>query len=280
MIEIPSLRAETRYGMPNADLLLFNREYVVGYSYHFRQPRWAMELIDPNNKSVNIEDRLNNFRVDMRVPPQFRADMDDYIGAFDGITYDRGHLISSADRRATTIANSETFLLSNMCPQVPEFNRGIWKKLEDEVRLLSNLYIEIYTISGPLFEVGKTIEMIGQGETKIPVPHGFFKSILAEKEEGHIDLWTFAFSNKDMDGELKDCLRTTYEVEIWAGLPLWDRLRGDEINALKKDKNKMWDVSEVKQLAGIARKAKKQEKTIKPNKAVTDSKNKSSKKRG
>ena len=39
MIEIPSLKPETRYGMPTADQLLFNREYVVGYSYLFRQPR-------------------------------------------------------------------------------------------------------------------------------------------------------------------------------------------------------------------------------------------------
>ena len=27
--------------MPTADLLLFNRQYIVGYSYLFRQPRWA-----------------------------------------------------------------------------------------------------------------------------------------------------------------------------------------------------------------------------------------------
>ena len=33
MIEIPSLRPETRYGMPAADQVLFNREYIVGYSY-------------------------------------------------------------------------------------------------------------------------------------------------------------------------------------------------------------------------------------------------------
>ena len=35
MIEIPSLRPETRYGSPPADQLLFNREYIVGYSYLF-----------------------------------------------------------------------------------------------------------------------------------------------------------------------------------------------------------------------------------------------------
>ena len=72
MIEIPSLRPETRYGIPPADHMLFNREYIVGYSYLFRQARWAMEVIDPENKAVNVE-RKDPFRADLRIPEQFRA---------------------------------------------------------------------------------------------------------------------------------------------------------------------------------------------------------------
>ena len=249
MIEIPSLRPETRYGMPNADLLLFNREYIIGYSNLFRQPRWAMEVIDPNNKRVEISDRLNNFRVDMRIPPQFRADMDDYVGAFDGQKYDRGHLISSADRRASNIRNSETFLMSNMSPQIPQFNRGIWKKLEAAVRDLANLYIEVYTICGPLFHAGQQLKSIGKGDTKIPIPGGYFKSILAEKERGQLDLWTFSFYNAKMDGGLEDCLKTTNEVEIWSGLPLWDRLRGPEIDNLKKKITPIWSLKDARAAA-------------------------------
>ena len=64
--------------MPMADLLLFNREYVVGYSYLFRQPKFAMEVIDPNNRAIEISDRLNDFRPDLRIPEQFRADLEDY----------------------------------------------------------------------------------------------------------------------------------------------------------------------------------------------------------
>ena len=59
MIEIPSLRPETRYGIPPADQLLFNREYIIGYSYLFRQPRWALQLIDPENQVANV-DRLGD----------------------------------------------------------------------------------------------------------------------------------------------------------------------------------------------------------------------------
>ena len=63
MFEVPSLRDEARYGMPTADQLLFNRRYVVGYSYLFRQPRWALELINRHTIQMDDEDlrRLDNF---------------------------------------------------------------------------------------------------------------------------------------------------------------------------------------------------------------------------
>ena len=80
MIEIPSLRPETRYGIPPADHMLFNREYIVGYSYLFRQARWAMEVIDPENKAVNVE-RKDPFRADLRIPEQFRATLEDFSGS-------------------------------------------------------------------------------------------------------------------------------------------------------------------------------------------------------
>ena len=76
MIEIPSLRPETRYGMPPADRFLFNRQYVVGYSYLFRQPRWALELIDDQTMQMEDEelvkggvnlDRFGGAKVDQLV---------------------------------------------------------------------------------------------------------------------------------------------------------------------------------------------------------------------
>ena len=159
MIAIPSLRPETRYGIPTADQLLFNREYIVGYSYLFRQARWVMEVIDPENIRNEVE-RLDSFRPDLRVPEKFRPDLIDYEGS----GFDRGHLVASADRRATGIKNSETFLLSNMSPQRPNFNRGIWKKLEQEVRNLAKKYVEVYVICGPLFDIEKPIKVIGKDD--------------------------------------------------------------------------------------------------------------------
>ena len=255
MFEIPSLREESRYGMPAADRLLFNRRYVVGYSYLFRQPRWALELINRHTKQMADKDlkRLNNFREDPRLPEMFRSTLD----AFEDSDHDRGHLISSADKLEDALINSETFLLSNMSPQVGGFNRGVWKKLESAVRKLSQKktmakvgevkkkvwkYAEVYVICGPVFETGKTLEVIGgPNEIKVVIPHAFFKSVLAEQRRGKLELWSFLIPNKATKKDPSSFLKTTVEVESQAGLQLWDRLQGLEIDKLKAQKGKMWN---------------------------------------
>jgi endonuclease G, mitochondrial len=235
MIEVPSLRPETRYGMPNADLLLFNRHYIIGYSFLMRQPRWAMEVIDPNTSPIGAV-RADSFRPDFRVPEQWRVDLEDYVKS----GYDRGHLISSADRLATDIANSETFLMSNMAPQKAGFNRGIWKELEMAVRSLAarDEILEVYTICGPLFHFKKEVEKLGED---VAVPHGFFKSVLAEDRRGALKLWTFAIANAASPSKpLQEMLKPTTDVEAWSGLPLWDRLRGIHVDRMKRNKGRMW----------------------------------------
>jgi len=243
LIEIPSLRPETRYGIPSADHLLFNRRYVVGYSYLFRQPRWALELIDPDTMRMEDEDleRLDNFREDLRVPSKFRATLADYSGS----GFDRGHLISSADRLERRVVNSETFLMSNMSPQAPQMNRQIWRFLESAVRDLARQerYVEVYAICGPLFNIGDPIDVIG--DNRVVVPDAFFKSVLAEtavasSSRTQLELWTFAIPNKGTDQPLEAFIRPTSEIERWAGLSLWDRLTGMSAEKLKDATPAMW----------------------------------------
>lgn len=245
MIEIPSLRPETRYGIPMADRMLFNRRYICGYSYLFRQPRWALELIDPEADLMEMStlQRLDNFREDLRVPEMFRATLDDYAGS----GFDRGHLVSSADRLQRPIVNSETFLMSNMTPQHPDLNRQAWRELEEAVRALarSGEFVEIYVLCGPLFNIGDPIEVIG--DNRVVVPDAYFKSVLAEaarprSSRSQLDLWTFVMPNGPVDAPLGDHLRPTSDVERWAGLGIWDRLQGAECDRIKGEAGVMWSL--------------------------------------
>lgn len=240
MLEVPSLRRETRYGMPAADQILFNRHYVLGYSYYFRQAKWALEIVDPDTSDV---ERIDNFRPDYRMPEIFRADLPDYRRS----GYDRGHLVASANQRETEIQNSETFLLSNMSPQKPRFNRGIWKDLESAVRILDGdkKVLETYVICGPIFNFDMPVKTIGKAdknEVTLPVPHAYFKSILAEDIKGNLRMWSFVLPNEETDKPLTSFLVPTAKVEQYAGILLWERLRGRKIANEKKRVRKMWRI--------------------------------------
>jgi endonuclease G len=154
-----SFKPETRYGCPAADQVLFNRFYTVGYSYYFRQAKWALEIVDPDKKDLDEVERLDNFRPDFRVPKRFRADLSDYRRS----GFDRGHLVASANQLDENIQNSETFLLSNMSPQTPSFNRQIWRRLESAVRRLDakDRVLETYVITGPIMNIVAAKSNIG-----------------------------------------------------------------------------------------------------------------------
>lgn len=244
MVEIPSLRPESRYGIPTADLLLFNRLYIVGYSYLFKQPRWAMQRIDDETMMQPDDDfdRLDNFREDNRIPDKFRSTLEDYRGS----DFDRGHLVNSADSKSSKIVNSETFLPSNMSPQKGTFNRRVWLQLEERFQDLAEKeeFAEVYTICGPLFSIGSKIEVIGKN--KVVVPETFFKCILAERTRAHssnqLTIWAFEIPNKRANLPLKDFLVPTSQIEARASLQIWDRLRGERSDKLKNRKGRMWAV--------------------------------------
>ena len=234
----PSLRRETRYGMPAADQIMFNRYYVLGYSYYFRQAKWALEIIDPGNTGL---DRSDNFRPDYRIPEMFRADLEDYANS--GL--DRGHLVASANQRRAEIQNSETFLLSNMSPQRPAFNRRIWKDLEEAVRRLNSKprILETYVICGPIFYFDQPVAFIGLGDDNdvaVPIPNAYFKSVLSEDKRGNLHMWSFILPNAASNEPLENYRVPTTKVEQYAGIQLWDRLEGSKINREKKRIRAMW----------------------------------------
>ncbi|MGL4854167.1 MAG: DNA/RNA non-specific endonuclease [Lentisphaeria bacterium] len=78
--------------------------------------------------------------------------------------YDRGHMVPAGDMRWNEKIYKETFLFSNLSPQVPELNRGTWFELEKKIRrkLRENNHFEITT--GAIF-------------TEEPIPIAFYKII-------------------------------------------------------------------------------------------------------
>jgi len=238
------IQSELRYGAPVCDEILPGRHFTIGYSWHFRQAKWVLEIVNPNAKFEWEVKRKNNFRADIRIPRRFRAG----LKAYEGSGYDRGHLVASANHDELEIQNSETFLLSNMSPQKPEFNRHIWRDLEMAIRKLNNKsnILETYVLTAPVFYFDKKIETIGDDTEKygidVPIPHAFVKSVLAEDNRGRLKLWTFEMENKKLTGNLEDYLVVTYDAEQKVGGRFWDKIAGGDLHTQKRKPRKMWRI--------------------------------------
>jgi endonuclease G len=240
------MQRELRYGAPVCDQVLTGRYFTIGYSWYFRQAKWVLEIINRERqviKDLPKYDRLDNFRADLRIPPRFRAG----LNVFRKSNFDRGHLAPAANHNFGQIVNSETFLLSNMSPQVPDFNRGMWADLESAVRQLDaqDDIFETYVLTCPVFYFEQPVTTIGKAGGKLgidlPVPHAFIKSVLAEDKRGALKLWTFEMKNQKLDGKLSDYLVSTYDAEQIVGGRFWDRVSGGDLHNQKKSTGEIWD---------------------------------------
>ena len=110
--------------------LIVREQYVVGYHRDRGIPTWVSWHLEAAD--LGPADRFSgSFITDTSLPTGwYRATHGDYTNS----GYDRGHLTPSADRTATDADNAATFILTNVVPQTPEHNRGLWAQREAATR--------------------------------------------------------------------------------------------------------------------------------------------------
>ena len=213
------------------DAIVEHSYYTLKYNEKTEQADWVAYSL----KKVNLENSKFQRSDDFREDPDVRtksASLADYKGS----GYDRGHLAPAADFAWTRDGMSESFFMSNMSPQDPGFNRGIWKKLEENVRIWAKSNNEIYIVSGPIFR--DKSEKIGKN--KVAVPDQYFKVILElngkevkgigfilDNEKSSKSLSTYAMSIDQVEkvtgldffptipDALEDKIEKTYNYSLW-----------------------------------------------------------------
>ena len=151
--------------------------------------------------------------------------------------YDRGHMAPAADMKWSKVAMDESFLMTNICPQVKSLNSGIWHRLEQRVREWAARDSSIIVVCGPIFTPGKPVEQIG--EIGVAVPHRFFKALYAPGRNIGI---AFIFDNDKVKGELRKYAVTIDSVERETGLDLFYNLPDDIENEVENQCNyKLWE---------------------------------------
>jgi endonuclease G len=143
--------------------------FTLKYNEEYEQAEWVAYQLT-KEEVLGEFGRRNNFRKDPLILTG-SATLKDYKGS----GYDRGHLAPAGDMKWSKEAMSDSFYMSNMSPQLPQFNRGIWKSLEALVRKWAIEHEEIYIITGPILTDGP-YETIGENE--VAIPKRYYKVIL------------------------------------------------------------------------------------------------------
>lgn len=189
--------------------------YTVSFVDKYKQAEWvAYKLSD--TMITNESERSNKFKPDPLIETGTAVDND-----YKGTGYDKGHLCPAADMSWNQDAMNETFYFSNISPQIPGFNRGIWKKLEEKVREWARKEKTLYIVTGGL--LNDSLNTIGVKNT-ISVPNLFYKVILdleAPEKKGI----GFIFSNKSSDFPLSDYAVSIDSVEKLTHIDFFPQLQ-------------------------------------------------------
>jgi endonuclease G, mitochondrial len=200
-----------------ADRVIMHTGYAFVFSPVYMQSRWvAWELT--REETISLYPRSDDFRPDPAVSSGTATDAD-----YEGSGYDRGHLAPAADMGWSARAMDESFYYSNMSPQTPSFNRGIWKKLEEQVRSWAITYGSVYVVTGPVLKPG----LSSIGPHGVAVPELYYKVILRTLEPDETGI-AFVMRNSASKLPLTTFAVTIDSVEKLTGIDFFPTLSKEE----------------------------------------------------
>jgi DNA/RNA endonuclease G, NUC1 len=177
--EIPSLVKK------KAEQIIKHTGYTVSYNSDYRIANWVAYELTGEEASSNVTERSNKFVSDPKVKGA-SAQNQDYTRS----GYDRGHMAPAGDMKWSARAMQESFYLSNICPQDPKLNKGIWKDLEEQSRVWAKKHGALYIVCGPVIDG----ELKRLGKNRVGIPTHFYKVICNPATNQAMG---FVFENRD-----------------------------------------------------------------------------------
>lgn len=186
--------------------------YTLCYSENHEQSFWV--AYRSTIKSITgPQKRTNNFRADSKIITGSSVKEDYKESGFD-----RGHLVPAADMRLNYTSMSQSFFMSNISPQVAGFNRGVWSRIENEVRRWTKTYGELYIVTGPVLE--PALPVIGRG---VSVPRYFYK-IIFDNTSKKPKMLAFLIENKSDKRHISEFVTTVDEIESMTKIDFFTHL--------------------------------------------------------
>jgi endonuclease G, mitochondrial len=213
------------FGNPKAKLgddVIVHTGYSVLYNHTFMQAVWVSYELT-REKTTPVVKRSNRFVPDPMVHGGTATNTD-----YRNSGYDKGHLAPAADMCWSQTAMQESFYFSNISPQKPEFNRGIWKMLEEKVRDWAVEYGDLCIVTGPLLSHGLPVIGIHQ----LAVPEYFYK-VVAEIKPSHSKGIGFVMRNEKSGERLQQFAISIDSVEKLTGINFFPLLTKEQEKAVE-----------------------------------------------
>ena len=197
-----------------------------GYSLSYSEPHEQAEWVAYELKKAHLSNA--NFK-----RPYFEIDKAVKTGAaswrnYKNSGYDRGHLCPAGDRTYSQEAHDETFLTSNISPQLHDFNSGIWNTLEQKTRYWAAKYDGVFVVTGGVLKGNmKTI-----GNEEVSVPNHFYKIIL-DNNKGNIRMIAFLMPHEDSKEPLYKFVVSVDSIESMTGIDFFPELEDAVENRLE-----------------------------------------------
>ena len=213
----------------NKDEILLTRVgYVTSYNTVNKQPNWVGWRLTADHVSGPYLRKGIKFHEDEEVPEPRATDAD-----YRSSGYDRGHMCPSGDNKWSQQAQEQSFLFTNICPQLHGLNAGDWNEMEQQCRKWAEEEGEIYIVCGPIFYGSAKHKKIGHN--KIPVPEAFFKVVLSMK--GEPKAIGFIYKNQSGNRPKGDYVNTVDQVERITGIDFFPSLPDDVENKVEAEAN-------------------------------------------
>ncbi|WP_438481312.1 DNA/RNA non-specific endonuclease [Oleiharenicola lentus] len=116
----------------STNYLIERDQFTFSYNNDTRQANWVSWNFTMADRGPG--ERRDNFIPDPLLPAGYNVVQGN---GYSGSGYDRGHMSPSADRTATQADNDMTFIMTNMVPQHPDNNQGVWANFENETRAIA-----------------------------------------------------------------------------------------------------------------------------------------------
>ncbi|GAB3568956.1 hypothetical protein GCM10027578_22470 [Spirosoma luteolum] len=210
----------------SSDEIVEHQGYTLRFRDAYKVADWVAYPLLPEEINGDTDREGSSFRPDPAVSTG-SALPSDYTRS----GYDRGHLAPAGDFKFSRLMMQETFYMSNMAPQVPQFNRGIWKELEEQVRRWALLDKGLYVITGPVLKPG--LPTIGK-VNEVSVPQQFYK-VLLYCNKPTIRMIGFLLNNEASNEPLSSFVVPVSRIERATGITFFPLMPTDLQRQLKNE---------------------------------------------